>query len=98
MAVSQLRRLAPGLLPRRPWFETRSNDMGFVVDKLALGQVLSQYFCLPCQFSFRRLLQTHHLSSGAGTVGQLVAAVPSGLSLTPPQETKNETMEEYAAL
>jgi hypothetical protein len=25
----------------------------------------------------------HHLSSGAGTVGQLVAVVPSGLSLTP---------------
>jgi hypothetical protein len=27
---------------------------------------------------------THHLSSGAGTVGQLVADVPNGLSLTPP--------------
>jgi hypothetical protein len=42
----------------------------------------------PCQFSFHRLLHIHHLSSGDGTVGQLVAAVPSGLSLTPPQETK----------
>jgi hypothetical protein len=30
----------------------------------------------------------HHLSSGAGTIGQLLADVPSGLSLTPPQETK----------
>jgi hypothetical protein len=29
-----------------------------------------------------------HLSSGAGTIGQLVADVPSGLSLTPPKETK----------
>jgi hypothetical protein len=29
------------------------------------------------------MLRTH-LSSGAGTVGQLVADVPSGLSLTPP--------------
>jgi hypothetical protein len=28
-----------------------------------------------------------YLSSGAGTVGQLVAAVPSGLSLTPPLQT-----------
>jgi hypothetical protein len=27
-----------------------------------------------------------HLSFGAGTIGQLVADVPSGLSLTPPQE------------
>jgi hypothetical protein len=25
----------------------------------------------------------HHLSSGCGTIGQTVAAVPSGLSLTP---------------
>jgi hypothetical protein len=30
----------------------------------------------------------HHLSSGAGAIGQTVADVPSGLSLTPPQETK----------
>jgi hypothetical protein len=29
-------------------------------------------------------------SSGAGTIGQLVAEVPSGLSLTPPQETKKK--------
>jgi hypothetical protein len=28
------------------------------------------------QFSFYRLLPTHHLSSGAGTIGQLVADVP----------------------
>jgi hypothetical protein len=28
----------------------------------------------------------HHLSSRAGTIGQTVADVPSGLSLTPPQE------------
>jgi hypothetical protein len=27
-----------------------------------------------------------HLSTGAGTVGKIVADVPSGLSLTPPQE------------
>jgi hypothetical protein len=47
---------------------------------VALGQVFSQYFGFPCQFSFHRLLHTHHLSSGAGTVGQLVADVPSGLS------------------
>jgi hypothetical protein len=43
----------------------------------------------PCQFSFHRLLHIkHHLSSGAGTIGQLVADVPSGLSLTPSQVTK----------
>jgi hypothetical protein len=58
--------------------------MGFVVDQVALeqGQVFSEYFGFPCQFAFHRLLHTHHLSSGAGTIGQLVAAVPRGLSLT----------------
>jgi hypothetical protein len=30
------------------------------------------------------------ISSGAGTIGQLVADVPSGLSLTPSQETKTK--------
>jgi hypothetical protein len=56
---------------------------------MALGQVFSEYFGFPCQFSFHRLLHIHHhLSSRAGTIGQLVADVPSGLSLTPPQENK----------
>jgi hypothetical protein len=56
---------------------------------VALGQVFSEYFGSPCQFSFHRLLHIHHhLASGAGTIGQLVADVPSGLSLTP-QQAKN---------
>jgi hypothetical protein len=71
--------------PRRPGF-AYGQHVGFVVDKAALGQVFSEYFGFPCQFSFHRLLHTHHLSSEAGTIGQLVADVPSGLSLTPPQE------------
>jgi hypothetical protein len=33
----------------------------------------------------------HHVLAGAGTIGQTVADVPSGLSLTPPQETKIKT-------
>jgi hypothetical protein len=61
-----------------------------MVDKAALGQIFSEYFGLPCQFSFHRLLHTHHLSSGAGTIGQLVAGVPSGLSLTAPQDTEKK--------
>jgi hypothetical protein len=55
---------------------------------VALGQVFSEYFGFLCQFPFHRLLHTHHLSSGAGTIGQLVADVLSGLSLTPPLESK----------
>jgi hypothetical protein len=59
--------------------------VGFVVNKVGREGFLP----FPCQFSFHRLLQIHHLSSGAGTIGQLVADVPSGLTLTPPQETNS---------
>jgi hypothetical protein len=69
--------------------------MGFVVEKVALGQVFSEYFSFPYQFLFHRLLHTHHLSSGAGTIGQIVADVPSGLSLTLPQE-KNYRLYQIA--
>jgi hypothetical protein len=66
--------------------------VGSVVDKVALGRVFSEYFGFPCHFLFPRLLHIHHhLSSGAGTIDQLVAYVPSGLSITPPQETKKKT-------
>jgi hypothetical protein len=69
--------------------EPTSGNVGFVVDKVALGQVFSEYFGFPCQFLFHRLLHIyHHLLSGAGTIGQLVADVPSGLSVTQLQETK----------
>jgi hypothetical protein len=38
--------------------------VGFVVDKMALGQVFSEYFGFPCQSSFHQLLHNHpHLSS-----------------------------------
>jgi hypothetical protein len=86
-AVPWLRRLAAVFPPRRPGFQPGSGHIGFVVDKVALGQVFSEYFGFPSQFSFHRLLYTHpHLSSGAGAVGQIVADAPSGLGLTPPQE------------
>jgi hypothetical protein len=66
--VPQLRRLVAGFPPRRrPGFDPRSDHVGFVVDKVALGQVFSEFFGFSCQFSFHRLLHTHHLSSGAGT-------------------------------
>jgi hypothetical protein len=45
--------------------------VGFVVDKVALGQVFSENFGFPCQSSFHQLLHNHpHLLSGAGTIGQ----------------------------
>jgi hypothetical protein len=82
--VPQLRRLVAGFPPRWHGFEPGSGHVGFVMDEVVLGQVLCEYFGFPCQFSFHRLPQFHHLSSGAGKIGQLVADVPSGLSLTPP--------------
>jgi hypothetical protein len=57
--------------------------VGFVVDKVALGQVFSEYFGFLCQSSFHQLLYNHpHLSSGACTIGQkwpqyLVDLVPT---------------------
>jgi hypothetical protein len=45
--------------------------MGFMVEKVAPGQVFSDYFGFPCQTSLHHLLHNHHhLSSGAGTIGQ----------------------------
>jgi hypothetical protein len=71
-----------------PGYEPGPGHVGFVEEKVAQEQVFCEYFGFPCQFSINRLLHIHHhLSSGAGTIGQLVADVPSGLSLTPFQET-----------
>jgi hypothetical protein len=45
--------------------------MGFVVDKVSLGKVFSEYFCFPYESSVHELLKNHpHLSSGAGIIGQ----------------------------
>jgi hypothetical protein len=70
--------------------DSSPGHVGFVVDKVALGGVLSEYLGFPYQFLFHQLLHIHHLSSEAGTIGQLEADVPSGLSLTPPQVTKKK--------
>jgi hypothetical protein len=70
-ARAVLKRLVAGFPPRRPGIEPGSVHVGFVVDKVALGQVFSKYFGFPCQFAFHRLLHNHHhLSPGAGTIGR----------------------------
>jgi hypothetical protein len=73
-------------LPRRSGFDPGSSHLGSVADKVRMGLVSSEYFGSPSQFSIHHMLHIH-LSSGAGTIGQLVADVPSGLSLTPPHKT-----------
>jgi hypothetical protein len=50
---------------------------------VALGQVFSEYFGFPWQYSFHQLLHNHpHLSSAAGTIGQKWPQY-KGLSPTP---------------
>jgi hypothetical protein len=34
--------------------------VGFVVDKVALGQIFSEYFDFPCQYSFHQILYLHN--------------------------------------
>jgi hypothetical protein len=90
--------ISSGFSPPRSEFEPRSDHVEFVVDKVALRQVFSEYFGFPCQLSSHRLLYIHHHpSSRAGTMGKLVADLPSGLivRLTAPQETKKKILGEY---
>jgi hypothetical protein len=78
---------------RRPGFEPGSGHVGFVADKVALGQVFSEYFGFPCQTSFHQLLHSHpHLSSGAGTIGQKWPQY-QGLSPTPQKNVFLVTFE-----
>jgi hypothetical protein len=80
-------RLVASLSPRRPGFESRSGNLGFVVGKTAQGQEFSGYFYFPYD-SFHRLIHTrHHPSLGTGAVCQIVADVPIELSLTLTQES-----------
>jgi hypothetical protein len=63
---------------RLPITVARVRSCGIWVDKVALGQVFSEYFSFPCQFEFHWQLHNHHnLLSGAGTVGQTMAAAVS---------------------
>jgi hypothetical protein len=89
--VPKLVRLDAGFPSRRPGVDPGSSSVGFVVDKVVLEQVSPVYFDFPCQLSFNRLLHPH-LSSVAGTIGQSVADVPSGLSLTLHHERKNRNI------
>jgi hypothetical protein len=69
MAVPQLRRLVTGFPPWWPGFKPRSGHIGLMVNKVALGQVFSEYF----SFLFRFLIlipQTAPHLSEAGTIDQ----------------------------
>jgi hypothetical protein len=53
-AVRWLRRLAAGLSPRWPGFDPGSAHVGFVVDKVALGQVFPRVLRISPVISFHR--------------------------------------------
>jgi hypothetical protein len=59
-AAPLLKRLFAGFPPPRPGFEHGSGQVGFVVNKEALGQVFSEYFGFPCQSSFHQILHHHN--------------------------------------
>jgi hypothetical protein len=88
----QLKRLVAGFQPRRPGFEPGSGQLGYVVDKVALGQVFPQYFGFPCQSSSRQKFSILTITWGRYNtpISQLVADVSSGPSLnsTPPHYAK----------
>jgi hypothetical protein len=49
-------------------------------------------FLLVLQFLLPKLMCSILISPGTGTIGQLLANVPSGLSLTPPPQPRNKKM------
>jgi hypothetical protein len=55
----------------RPGLAPRSVHVGFVVDKMALGQVFSESFGFPPSVSFHRCSIFTHISSGWWTMGPL---------------------------
>jgi hypothetical protein len=55
--VPQLKRLVAGFPPRWRGFDPRTGDMGFVVNKEALWNIFSDYFCSPFQLLFQQLFQ-----------------------------------------
>jgi hypothetical protein len=80
----------------------QAGHVGFVVNRVELGQVFSEYCGFLRQSSFHEMLH-NHLSSEFGTVEQIVADVPRGLSFTPPhpmklKETTNIAEEAYMCL
>jgi hypothetical protein len=54
------RAIAQAARRRLPGFELESVQVGFVVDKVALGQVFSEYFGFPCPSSLHQILHHHN--------------------------------------
>jgi hypothetical protein len=46
--------------------------VGFVVDKVALGQVFSEYFGFPCQSSFHQIPPTKEITERKGKIAPVL--------------------------
>jgi hypothetical protein len=64
----------PGLSPRRTGIVHGSVNVGFMVDKMALGQGFSEFFDSPRQYHSAADIHTH-VSLGGCKIGLLVAAI-----------------------
>jgi hypothetical protein len=53
-ALARLRRLVTSFSPPRPGFSVRSVHVGFVIEKVALGQVFFEDSGFPCKFPFHQ--------------------------------------------
>jgi hypothetical protein len=62
-AMPWLKRLVAGLSPQRPWFTPGSIHVGFVVDKLALGQVFLQVLQFSPANIIPPLLHIHRITA-----------------------------------
>jgi hypothetical protein len=76
-----------GFPPRRPGFDPTSVYVGFVVAKVSFGEFSPSTSGFPCQFSFHRLLHASSIIWG-WYKGEIVDDLPSGFSVTQPQELK----------
>jgi hypothetical protein len=58
-----MKRLVAGFTPRRPGFKPGFSHVGFVVSKVVLGQVFSEYFGCPSNLystNFSTITITYH--------------------------------------
>jgi hypothetical protein len=60
-AMLYLRRSAVGFPPWRPGFDLNSRHVGYVMEEMALGRDLPEYFGFFCQFSFYQLQCPHNI-------------------------------------
>jgi hypothetical protein len=64
--------------------------VGFVVDKMVLGQVFSEYFGFLYQPHFIPPTSPSSQSPGTGTIGQYMAAVLRGTSMDSTSNNSNK--------